>query len=77
MAAIDRVMQICNDLNLGCTPDPAIPDSDWELWLSGFEMPEQRTCPACGSQMEKRTGRYGDFWGCSGYPQCKHTEAVS
>lgn len=30
-------------------------------------------CPKCGSEMTKRNGIYGAFWGCSGYPQCKFT----
>ena len=29
-------------------------------------------CPECGKQMVKRSGPYGDFLGCSGYPKCQH-----
>lgn len=32
-----------------------------------------RTCPRCGSPMRRRSGRYGQFWGCSRYPVCKGT----
>jgi len=32
--------------------------------------PERKTCPACGKAMVKRAGKYGVFWGCSGYPTC-------
>ncbi|RTZ73814.1 MAG: DNA topoisomerase III [Gammaproteobacteria bacterium] len=28
-------------------------------------------CPKCGKTMSWRKGRYGHFWGCSGYPGCK------
>lgn len=31
------------------------------------------TCPRCGSPMRRRSGRYGQFWGCSRYPSCKGT----
>lgn len=31
-------------------------------------------CPDCGKPMMERTGKYGKFWGCTGYPDCKHTE---
>ncbi|MBK1655942.1 topoisomerase DNA-binding C4 zinc finger domain-containing protein [Allochromatium vinosum] len=31
------------------------------------------TCPYCGSSMRLRSGRYGQFWGCSQYPGCKGT----
>lgn len=30
-------------------------------------------CPRCGSSMRRRSGRYGQFWGCSRYPRCKGT----
>ncbi len=28
---------------------------------------EQYTCPLCGGQLVRRSGPYGDFWGCSNY----------
>jgi len=28
-------------------------------------------CPKCGRPMVKRRGRYGEFWGCSGFPSCR------
>jgi DNA topoisomerase-1 len=31
----------------------------------------ERTCPNCGRKMVVRQGRYGEFLGCSGYPECK------
>ncbi len=33
-----------------------------------------KRCPKCGGVLTKRSGRYGRFWGCSGYPECKYTE---
>jgi DNA topoisomerase-1 len=33
-------------------------------------------CPVCGKQMMLRNGRYGQFFACSGYPDCKHTESL-
>lgn len=38
--------------------------------------PNVKICSACGMPMKKRTGRYGEFWGCTGYPACRHTENV-
>ena len=35
-----------------------------------------KICPVCGETMKKRNGRFGEFWGCSGYPQCRYTENV-
>ena len=33
-------------------------------------------CPKCGSNLVKRSGKYGDFLGCSNYPDCKHTQSI-
>ncbi|MDD5395371.1 MAG: DNA topoisomerase III [Thiothrix sp.] len=30
-----------------------------------------KPCPACGKAMLKRQGKFGAFWGCSGFPGCK------
>jgi len=38
--------------------------------------PEIKLCSDCGQPMKKRNGRYGEFWGCTGYPRCKHTENI-
>lgn len=35
-----------------------------------------RRCPRCGQMLQKRNGRYGEFWGCTGYPGCRYTENV-
>lgn len=33
-------------------------------------------CPECNMPMQKRNGRYGQFWGCTGFPRCRHTENI-
>ncbi|MBS3817337.1 MAG: reverse transcriptase-like protein [Candidatus Thermoplasmatota archaeon] len=35
---------------------------------------EKKVCPECGEEMVVREGEYGKFWGCTGYPDCEHTE---
>ena len=35
------------------------------------ETVEQNICPRCGKPLVLRHGQYGDFWGCSGYPDCR------
>lgn len=30
-------------------------------------------CPVCGKNLITRKGKYGEFIGCTGYPQCKYT----
>ena len=36
----------------------------------------QKTCPLCGAQMKFKEGKYGEFLGCSRYPNCKHTAKI-
>ncbi len=35
-------------------------------------VPLDETCPKCGMQLVLRTGQYGEFVSCSGYPKCKY-----
>jgi DNA topoisomerase-1 len=37
--------------------------------------PIGRECPECGKELVIRWGRYGKFISCSGFPDCRHTEA--
>jgi DNA topoisomerase-1 len=33
-------------------------------------------CEKCGSEMVEKTGRFGLFAACTGYPKCKNTKAI-
>lgn len=33
-------------------------------------------CPDCGKELIKRSGRYGEFVGCSGFPKCRFTRSL-
>ena len=35
-----------------------------------------RKCPKCGSDLVVRFGRFGKFYACSNYPECRYTEAT-
>jgi len=42
------------------------------------KLPDQVTeeiCPECGKPLVIKTGRYGKFLACSGYPDCKYTKS--
>ncbi len=44
--------------------------------------PASASCPLCSKPMVRRTARRGvnaggDFWGCTGYPTCRGTRAIS
>ncbi|RJS63072.1 restriction endonuclease [Priestia filamentosa] len=39
--------------------------------------PESRSCPTCGNELVVRQGKTNRFFGCSSFPQCRHTEAIN
>ncbi len=38
--------------------------------------PTGEDCPLCGSPLVRKMGRFGEFVGCSAYPECKHTQPL-
>ena len=64
---------------LACTNYPACKNTmNFERGENGEIRPEEKQttdipCPLCGKPMSLRKGRYGQFLGCTGYPECKHT----
>ena len=34
-----------------------------------------KKCPKCGEDLVVKAGRFGKFYACSAFPECKHTEA--
>lgn len=38
------------------------------------DIKQDNICPKCGGKLIKRTGKYGEFLGCSNYPKCKFTK---
>jgi DNA topoisomerase-1 len=40
-----------------------------------LEEPTDEICPECGKPLVIKTGRYGKFLACSGYPECKYTKS--
>lgn len=47
-----------------------------DLGRRGIDKSRLKICPRCGEPMRKRKGKYGEFWGCEGYPDCRYTEDV-
>ncbi len=37
------------------------------------EIKEQKLCPYCKAPLVLRKGKYGEFYGCSNFPECKYT----
>ncbi|MBU2472646.1 type I DNA topoisomerase [Patescibacteria group bacterium] len=41
-----------------------------------LEEPTDKICPLCGKNMVIKLGRFGKFYACPGFPECKHTEPI-
>lgn len=39
----------------------------------GFQE-EIQICPVCGGELKRRSGRFGEFFGCSNFPACRFTK---
>ncbi len=40
------------------------------------EKPTNKKCPKCGAPLIVRLGKYGKFYACSKFPECKYTEPL-
>lgn len=41
-----------------------------------LKVEETQFCPQCGGVLQRKNGRFGEFYGCSHYPQCRFTRNV-
>jgi DNA topoisomerase-1 len=68
-------------LECGATRDAepvAAPDGAAATEGSGNgEAEEPEACELCGKQMQLKRGRFGPFYGCSGYPECRNIRKIS
>lgn len=62
-----------------CKNTRELPDKEGESKPRAVAEPEvtDELCPKCGSPMVIKTGRFGKFLACSGYPACKTTKPIS
>ena len=67
----------CN--NCGATRDaePVAADGGSSTEASADGEEEIEACELCGKQMQLKRGRFGPFYGCSGYPECKNIRKIS
>lgn len=40
------------------------------------EILKKAMCPKCGADLVIRSGKYGEFYGCDGYPKCNFTMSI-
>lgn len=44
--------------------------------VKGTGIPVDEACPECGRQLVIKSGRFGRFKACSGYPECRYRESL-
>jgi ssDNA-binding Zn-finger/Zn-ribbon topoisomerase 1 len=44
--------------------------------VESLRVVKDEPCPKCGKALLKKKGKFGNFWGCEGYPDCNHMEPV-
>ena len=55
---------------------PAVVREFYEPFTEELEQAPRKTCPVCGRPLEIKVSRYGQFLGCTGYPECSYTEPL-
>ncbi len=66
-----RRLHIC-----GNSPEcPGIQIEDGQFKLKGYDGPSV-PCDKCGKPMQLKSGRFGKYFGCTGYPDCSNTRKL-
>lgn len=47
-----------------------------EIPKEDLNIKTDKKCPKCGKDMVDKMGRFGRFYACTGFPECKHTESI-
>ncbi|MEK7124428.1 MAG: type I DNA topoisomerase [Patescibacteria group bacterium] len=47
-----------------------------EVQKENLDIATDKICPECSKPMVEKLGRFGRFYACTGFPECKHTESI-
>ena len=47
-----------------------------EVPKENLDIKTDKKCPKCDKDMVEKMGRFGRFFACTGFPECKHTESI-
>ena len=70
---IDNVEKIVNEIELNNITDKNAKKEHIKNIKENIIDKDLNKCPKCEGQLVERTGKYGNFMGCSNYPKCKYT----
>ncbi len=60
-----------NQLEQAFIANGGIKEKMFQARVEARTAPDTPKCPQCDKPMRKRSSAKGEFWGCSGYPECK------
>jgi hypothetical protein len=83
----DDFLRFLNDVVVlldGESPPPDPDNCDWcnyrkltgETYGRSDRQSIAPNCPKCGHPMQLKTGKYGEFWSCTKFPDCRGTRRV-
>ena len=61
----------------GASGDPAQPTTERTPRSRPRPVPAGEACPTCGQPLLERTGKFGPFLSCSGFPACRYTRSLN
>lgn len=67
--------QVVRDFYAPLKEELAVADEQIERVELTPELTEEK-CPQCGRPLAVKTGRFGEFLACSGYPECRFTKPI-
>ncbi len=67
--------QVVRDFYAPLKEELAVADEQIERVELTPELTEEK-CPQCGRPLAIKTGRFGEFLACSGYPECRFTKPI-
>ncbi|MFN2579037.1 MAG: type I DNA topoisomerase [Pyrinomonadaceae bacterium] len=67
----------CNTCGATRDAEPVAVDGGTSTEAAANGEEEIEACELCGKQMQLKRGRFGPFYGCSGYPECKNIRKIS
>ncbi len=65
-----------DEVEEGKQPWPAVVREFYQPFTEELARVPRKTCPVCGRPLEVKVSRYGQFLGCTGYPECSYTEPL-
>ncbi|MFO3797097.1 MAG: DNA topoisomerase, partial [Anaerolineales bacterium] len=71
-----RMEDRLDEVEEGKAPWPKVVWEFYEPFLGELAQVPKKTCPRCGRPLELKVSRYGQFLGCTGYPECTYTEPL-